>query len=51
MCSTGVSHAHCMQGDLAVAELPKEGRTNSGLYVITIIGERNKLCEGRDINS
>lgn len=40
-----------MQGDFAIAELPKEGRTNSGLHVITIAGERNKLYEGRDINS
>lgn len=49
VCFTGISHTHCMQGGRA--ELPKEGRTNSGLRVITITGERNKLCEGRDINS
>lgn len=44
-----------MRGAFAVAKLPKcwlkEGRTNSGLHVITITGERNELCEGRDINS
>lgn len=55
MCFTGVSPARGAQGAFAVAELPKhplrESRTNSGLRVITITGERNELCEGRAINS